>query len=733
MNSQADTALKACLSDGFWEWAARCYNRLVDILEGLNPAQKEAVTWVEGPLLIIAGPGSGKTRVIAHRVAYLVKVVGIPPRRIMAVTFTNKAAGEMRERLLHLLGGRGVEELSLGTFHALSSRILRQDGDKIGLDRDFIIYDEEDQLSLVKRALQGLDLDIKNYPPKALQGAIEAAKSQLLPWQSYPSHNYYEEIVRRVYEKYEALLQENRALDFEDLLMKAVFLFREQPRVLARYQERYLHILVDEFQDTNITQYELAKLLAGKHRNICVVGDPDQSIYSWRFADIRNILSFEKDFPGARVVVLEQNYRSTQTILEVASHIIARNRERKPKDLWTENEAGVPVKVLEAASPEEEAQMVAAEMERLTREGLPLKECAVMYRTNAQSRPLEEAFLRYGIPYQLVGAVRFYHRKEVKDLIAYLRLIHNPQDSVSLARVINVPGRGIGPRTVEALSAWAQLKGMPLYQALKAAAEAGEEGPPLQPRARAALAGFVRLVEELRGDGQEKDLVELLDLILEGTGYRAYILAEPEGEDRWENVLELRTVVREYSGQGLQAFLEGVSLVSDQDNFDEKADRVTLITLHQAKGLEFGAVFLVGMEEGLLPHFRSFEDPAQMEEERRLCYVGVTRARRYLYLVRARRRSIGGITGPALPSRYLEDIPPHLVVRRDVVEALVAPSPTLRPLKAGDQVKHAVFGEGVVVAVASDPTKADQEITVVFRGVGLKRLLRSFAPLERVR
>jgi len=711
---------------------ARCYNRLVDILEGLNPAQKEAVTWVEGPLLIIAGPGSGKTRVIAHRVAYLVKVVGIPPRRIMAVTFTNKAAGEMRERLLQLLGGRGVEELSLGTFHALSSRILRQDGDKLGLDRSFVIYDEEDQLSLVKRALQELDLDIKNYPPKALQGAIEAAKSQLLPWQSYPSRHYYEEIVRRVYEKYEALLKENRALDFEDLLMKAVFLFREQPGVLARYQERYLHILVDEFQDTNITQYELARHLAGKHRNICVVGDPDQSIYSWRNADIRNILSFEKDFPEARVVVLEQNYRSTQTILEVASNIIARNRERKPKDLWTENEAGLPVKFLEAASPEEEAQMVAAELERLTREGLPLKECAVMYRTNAQSRPLEEAFLRYGIPYQLVGAVRFYHRKEVKDLIAYLRLIHNPQDSVSLARVINVPGRGIGPKTVEVLSAWAQLRGIPLYQALKTAAEAGEEGPPLQPRARAALAGFVKLVEELRGDGQEKDLVELLDLILEGTGYRAYILAEPEGEDRWENVLELRTVVREYSGQGLLAFLEGVSLVSDQDNFDEKADRVTLITLHQAKGLEFGAVFLVGMEEGLLPHFRSFEDPAQMEEERRLCYVGVTRARKHLYLVRARRRSIGGITGPALPSRYLEDIPPHLVVRRDVVEAPVAPSPTPKPLKAGDQVKHAVFGEGVVVAVASAQVKGDQEITVVFRGVGLKRLLLSFAPLERV-
>jgi DNA helicase-2/ATP-dependent DNA helicase PcrA len=706
----------------------------VDILEGLNPAQKEAVTWVEGPLLIIAGPGSGKTRVIAHRVAYLVKVVGIPPRRIMAVTFTNKAAGEMRERLLHLLGGRGVEELSLGTFHALASRILRQDGDRIGLDRSFVIYDEEDQLSLVKRALQELDLDIKNYPPKAIQGAIEAAKSQLLTWQSYPSRHYYEEIVKRVYEKYEALLKENRALDFEDLLMKAVFLFQEQPRVLVRYQERYLHILVDEFQDTNITQYGLAKLLAGKHRNICVVGDPDQSIYSWRFADIRNILSFEKDFPEARVVVLEQNYRSTQTILEVASHIIARNRERKPKDLWTENETGLPVKVLEADSPEEEAQLVAAELEKLTREGLPLKECAVMYRTNAQSRPLEEAFLRYGIPYQLVGAVRFYHRKEVKDLIAYLRLIHNPQDSVSLARVMNVPGRGIGPKTVDALSQWAQLKGIPLYQALKAAAEAGEEGPPLQPRARAALASFVKLLDGLREAAQEKDLVELLDLILEGTGFRAYLLGEPDGEDRWENVLELRTVAQEYSSRedGLQAFLEGVSLVSDQDNFDEKADRATLITLHQAKGLEFGAVFLVGMEEGLLPHFRSFDDPAQMEEERRLCYVGVTRARKYLYLVRARRRSIGGVTGPALPSRYLDDIPPHLVLRTDVVEASAVAQPRPPRLKAGDHVKHAVFGEGVVVAVASAPAKGDQEVTVVFKGAGLKRLLPSFAPLEKV-
>jgi len=707
---------------------------VVDILEGLNPAQKEAVTTVEGPLLIIAGPGSGKTRVIAHRVAYLVQVVGIPPRRIMAVTFTNKAAGEMRERLLQLVGGRGVEELSMGTFHALSSRILRHDGDKIGIDRSFVIYDEEDQLSLVKRSLQALDLDPKNYPPKAIQSAIEAAKSQLLTWQAYPSRHYYEEIVKRVYEKYEALLRENRGLDFEDLLMKTVFLFREQPEVLARYQERYLHILVDEFQDTNITQYELAKLLAGKHRNICVVGDPDQSIYSWRFADIRNILSFEKDFPEARIVVLEQNYRSTKTILDVASHIIARNRERKPKDLWTENEVGVPVKLLEAASPEEEAQMVAAELERLTREGLPLKDSAVMYRTNAQSRPLEEAFLRYGIPYQLVGAVRFYHRKEVKDLIAYLRLVHNPQDSVSLARVINVPGRGIGSKTVEALSLWAKLKGIPLHQALKAAAQAAEEGPPLAPRARAALAGFFQVIEEIQEAGREKDLVDVLDLILGRTGYRAYLLEEPEGEERWENILELRTVAQEYRGRedGLAAFLEGVSLVSDQDNFDEKADRVTLITLHQAKGLEFGAVFLVGMEEGLLPHFRSFEDPAQMEEERRLCYVGVTRARKYLYLVRARRRSIGGVTGPAIPSRYLEDIPPNLVVRTEAVEAPAAPSAVPPRLRAGDQVKHAVFGEGVVVAVASDPTKTDQEVTVVFKGVGLKRLLPSFAPMEKV-
>ena len=584
----------------------------MDILEGLNPAQREAVQTVEGPILIIAGPGSGKTRVITHRIAYLVKVVGVSPRRIMAVTFTNRAAGEMRERLLELLGGRGVEELALGTFHALASRMLRQDGDKLGIDRGFVIYDEEDQLSLVKRALQDLGLDPKKYPPKTLQAAIEAAKSQLIPWQAYSTDNYYQEVTRRVYERYDRLMQESQALDFEDLLGKLVLLFREHPSVLAKYQGRYLHLLVDEFQDTNLVQYELAKLLAGRYRNICVVGDADQSIYSWRFADVRNILSFEKDFPDAKVVMLEQNYRSSQTILEAASHIIAANRQRKPKNLWTQNERGVPVKLIEAETAQEEAQLVAAEVEKLSGEGLPLGECAVMYRTNAQSRVLEETFLRYGIPYQLVGAVRFYQRREVKDAIAYLRLLQNPLDSVSLARVLNVPGRGIGSKTLEGLVHRAQLKGLPLYQTLQLLEKDGDPG--LSPRARAALLSFLGLMEELRARSQGLDLVELLDLLLEKTGYRVHLLQEPDGEERWENVLELRTVAQEYRSrgpvEGLQAFLEGVSLVSDQDNFNEKAQRVTLITLHQAKGLEFGAVFLVGMEEGLLPHFRSFEDPA---------------------------------------------------------------------------------------------------------------------------
>jgi DNA helicase-2/ATP-dependent DNA helicase PcrA len=716
-------------------------------------------------LLILAGPGSGKTRVITHRIAYLVRVWRINPHRILAVTFTNKAANEMRERL-HRLLARSVENLTLGTFHAICARILRQEGQALGLDRDFVIYDDEDQTNLVKSVLQELDLDPQKHPPRAILSDIEAAKSQLLTPPGYRSQapGYRGEVVFRVYERYQQLLHQNRALDFDDLLMKAVTLFQEHTKVLARYQERYLHILVDEFQDTNLAQYVLVKLLAGKHRNICVVGDPDQSIYGWRFADLRNILNFEKDYPDAKVIFLEQNYRSTKTILEVASHIIAANRQRKPKKLWTENEEGTPVAVVETYSEREEAQFVASEVERLVRQGeAGWGDLAVMYRTNAQSRVLEETFFRYGLPYKLIGGTRFYQRREIKDIVAYLRLVHNPSDSVSLMRVLNVPGRGIGQRTLSELMGWAKAKGLPLFAALELAAK-GEDGKgqeALQPRfvgrSLRAFADFAALINTLAAKKDEIDLVALLDMVLERTGYQDYIQKEEDGEERWENVLELRTAASEYKDytppDGLAAFLERVSLVSDIDELNEKGEAATLITLHQAKGLEFPVVFMVGMEEEVLPHYRSMADTAEMEEERRLCYVGVTRARRCLYLVRTYRRSLFGRSAANAPSRFLDDIPAHLVARQGGVEAGVGPGglgkggdvsfddhqrsekapsrprPSL-DLEVGDRVRHTRFGTGTVLDCSR--SKDDQEVTVRFEEVGVKMLLLSYAPLEKV-
>ncbi|MDP2954483.1 MAG: UvrD-helicase domain-containing protein [Chloroflexota bacterium] len=733
----------------------------MDVLEGLNAPQREAVTAIEGPLLILAGPGSGKTRVIVHRVAYLIRVCGISPHRIIAVTFTNKAAREMAERLIRLLG-RPAGDLTLGTFHAICARFLRRDGAAIGVDPGFVIYDDEDQQGMMKRTLQELSLDPKRYPAKALLSAISAAKSHLLGPEEYGQGvgSYFEEVVKRVYERYEAMLAQSRALDFDDLLMKAVLLFRHNPQVVARYQERYLHILIDEFQDTNLAQYELAKQLAGKYRNLCVVGDPDQSIYSWRYADVRNILNFERDYPEAKVVFLEQNYRSTQTILGAAEHVIAANQQRKPVKLWTENEAGLPLVVAEAYNEEEEAQLVAQEIEKLQTGGrFKAGDCAVMYRTNAQSRALEETFIRYGLPYRLVGATRFYQRREVKDIIAYLRLLHNSHDNVSLLRVINVPGRGIGQRTQDDLVRWAQSLGIPLYAALQMAAQPAEESatPPFASRAAQALTAFLALLNELMARAKELGVAELTNLLLERTGYRAYLMEGENGEERWENVLELRSVAVQFRDlepdEGLEVFLEQVALVSDVDNLDEKADAVTLITLHQAKGLEFPVVFIVGMEEGVLPHIRSFDDPGQMEEERRLCYVGITRAKEKVYLLRAFRRSFMGASAPNPASRFLQDIPQELIApvsRPGAVpqgalsqlkvqwagppqgRASVAPQPPPRPpLKAGEHVRHAKFGDGVVVSC--QPVRDDQEVVVAFKGgAGVKRLLLSFAPLEKI-
>jgi len=725
----------------------------MDILDGLNPAQREAVEAISGPVLILAGPGSGKTRVITHRVAYLVRVCGVSPNHIMAVTFTNKAARAMEERLNQLISG-SVGGLTLGTFHAICARILRRDGRAIGIDSHFVIYDDDDHLSLLKRSLQEVGLDPKQYSPRAISSAISAAKSRTIAPDAYiqHSHSYFEEVVGRVYERYQQLLGESSALDFDDLLMKAVQLFRSNPDILSRYQKRYQHLLVDEFQDTNLVQYELMKLLAGEYRNICVVGDPDQSIYAWRFADLRNILSFEKDYPEAKLVLLEQNYRSTQKILETASAVIEANQQRKPKELWTSNEPGEPISVIETYTEQEEAQFIVSEVERLVGQGqASLGECAVMYRTNAQSRALEEAFVRYGTPYKLVAGTRFYERREIKDIIAYFRLILNPYDSVSLLRIINVPGRGIGQQTLAKLSGWARSLGVPEYRALQLLIEPEESKdhqPPFSPHIAKIIAGFARLMQKFAALSQERDLVDLFDLVAERSGYREYILAEVDGKERWENVLELRTVAQPYRDlkppEGLAAFLEGVTLVSDVDGLDESQLGVTLITLHQAKGLEFPVVFIVGMEEGVLPHFKSFDDPDQMEEERRLCYVGITRAKRKVYLVRAFRRSLMGGSTVNGPSRFLSDIPAHLIAGGDLwpggdsqIATAVStggtdstPDLSVAELKAGDHVHHTQFGNGVVVS--SRQVKDDIEVVVAFNG-GVKKLSLAFARLEKVK
>ena len=726
----------------------------MDILATLNPTQREAVEAIEGPVLILAGPGSGKTRVITHRVAYLVKVCGISPHRIIAVTFTNKAAREMRERLEQLLG-QAIEALTLGTFHAICARVLRREGKAIGLESSFVIYDEDDQLRMVKQVLEELGLDPKQYAPQALRSAIGAAKSRLISPEEYAKlvSSYFEEIVHRVYQRYQQLLRQGRAVDFDDLLMRTVQLFRDHPKILARYGSRYIHILVDEFQDTNIVQYMLMKQLAGKYRNLCVVGDPDQSIYSWRFADLRNILSFEKDYPEARVVFLEQNYRSTKTILEVASDVISVNVLRKPKRLWTENEDGTPVTVIEGYNAEEEAQSVVNEIEKLVnQEQIAFKDCAVMYRVNAQSRVLEETFLRYGVPYKLVGGTRFYQRQEVKDIIAYLRVIHNPQDNVSLTRIINVPGRGIGHKTINTMQSWAKAHDTSLFEALEQIshdAVAGEAKQSLPSRIVQALAGFDALMANLTAQSNKLSLSGLVDEILEHTGYRAYILDKEDGEERWENIMELRGVASEYDefspDEALTTFLEKVSLVSDIDELDAKTDAVTLITLHQAKGLEFPTVFIVGLEEGILPHRRSFDNPEEMEEERRLCYVGITRAKKRLYLLRSYRRSLFGGSTANPPSRFLQDISPHRISPRRLWEdtpTLVATADVVEhprvshrlvgtlTLRVGDRVNHNKFGRGIVMNCS--PTKGDQELTVVFEGAGVKKLLASLAPLEKI-
>ena len=678
-----------------------------NILSQLNPRQREAAESIDGPLLIVAGPGSGKTRLITYRIAYLLRVAGVSPGRVAAVTFTNKAAREMKARVREVVS-YGAERLTLGTFHAFCAQVLRRDGEAIGLDRAFAIYDDADQIDMIKRAMNETDADPKRFAPRAVQSAISGAKSQLFTAQGFAMRtaSYFDEVVGRVYERYEALMNQSAAADFDDLLLKTYLLLSEREEVARKYRERYVHFMIDEFQDTNVAQYAIARLIAGEHRNLCAVGDPDQSIYSWRNADIRNILSFQTDFPDAKIIALEQNYRSTQTILDASSKLISANTQRVEKSLFTRNGKGAPIAMAEGYDEEEEAQLVLREVNALTRGSggarkYALGEIAVMYRVNAQSRALEEACLRYGVPYQLIGGVKFYQRQEVKDLAAYLRLIANPNDDVSLVRVINRPSRGIGRRTLDELTRAARNAGTSMFDAM-GGGEKSEAEPAsalggaasasgglsaasgaFTPRAARALGDFRDMILRLRGETQSSNIIELMDKTLDATGYRRYLSDQDDGEDRLDNINEFRTAARDFlemdAPAALTAFLESVSLVSDVDNLEEKPDSLTLITLHQAKGLEYPVVFMVGMEDGLLPHSRSLDDPAGLEEERRLCYVGMTRAKERLYLMRAFRRGFRGGSGPNLPSRFLLDIPRELVAddKMDEPES-AAPQPPAR-------------------------------------------------------
>ena len=742
-----------------------------NFLTGLSERQRDAVTHIDGPLLIIAGPGSGKTRVMAHRVAYLIGVTGVSPWKILAVTFTNKAARELLERCERLVG-LGSNELQVRTFHGFCARVLRSDGENVGLKSDFTIYDSDDQARVIRRILEDIDIDPKQFPPRSVLGVISDAKNNLQnPEQlSKRTETYRDEVISRIYEAYEAALHRANAVDFDDLLSKTYTLLEGHTEILEKYQQRYEYLLVDEFQDTNPLQFQVARLLALKSRNICVVGDPDQSIYSWRHADPSNLTDFQSTFNETKIVTLDQSYRSTQIILEAADSVIGNNDERMEKNLWTENDRGSRITVAEAYNEEEEARLVLqATVELQEKHGIGRNEIAVMYRVNAQSRAFEVTCNREGIPYRLVGGVKFYDRKEVKDILGFLRVVANPADDAALERVINVPARGISAKSLTELRRVALVNNVPILDVILdiSRVKGGDEEPAaygctLATRALNSIATFGDLITRLIEQSMALDTTELIDLAVERTGYGAMLREDKErGEERMENLQELRASAEQFSGSDergqLTDFLENVALVSDVDGLqggddsEIDADAITLITLHQAKGLEYDAVFLVGLEDGMLPHSRSLEDPAQLEEERRLLYVGMTRARKRLYMFRAFQRRFHGQSGPQTASRFLLEIPESLVTIRDIrghsrvadripdpmwtkrAASTPAPRPATRStdeLAPGERVKHDVFGEGVVVS--SSGSGSDTQVTVAFVGEGVKRLMLSFAPIERI-
>lgn len=717
------------------------------LLRGLNAQQRAAVTTEVGPVVVLAGPGSGKTRVLTHRIAWMLAQMDVAPWHVMAVTFTNKAAREMRHRLDGMLGDTSTRAMTLGTFHATCARILRREASSIGLSPEYFIFDTDDQLTVMKQVVSDMGLDDKRYRPRALLNAISSAKNELLSPADYPVRTYYDEIVARAYVQYQETLRKNDGLDFDDLLMETARLLQNDPLVLAHYRDRYQHILVDEFQDTNVAQYTILKRLALKHRSLYVVADEDQSIYSWRGADYRNILRLRQDFGDVQQHLLEENYRSTQVILDGAQAIIASNPDRTAKHLFTSKSGGYPLVLHEAYDEQEEADYVARETGQLLRIGYKHSDIAVMYRTNAQSRALEESFIRHSIPYRLIGATRFYSRKEIKDVLGFLRLAQNPDDDVSFMRVVNVPPRGIGARTVDKVSAEAQRLDTSLYRGMLSLIRSDD----LRSRAERVLLGFAAMVHQWVELREELSVARLIDRILSDTDYESYTRdGSDQGESRWENVMALRAVVAETPTVSLIDFLTDVALVADVDELSEEIDAVTLLTLHSAKGLEYPVVFLTGLEEGLLPHSRSMESPMEIAEERRLLYVGMTRAEERLYLTYAFRRAWRGYgsSEPSAPSRFLEDLPEEVLKKPEdrkrrgsrkswTVRSWTSESRATQPVaprpepqyRTGQRVQHAYYGEGMVIE--SELEGRDEMVTVLFaNGVGVKKLLSGMAPME---
>lgn len=730
------------------------------IFDTLNDRQCEAVKHTEGPLLITAGAGSGKTKVLTCRIAHLLEL-GVAPYRILAITFTNKAAKEMKERVTNLVGAQ-ADSIWLSTFHSFCAKLLRFEVDGFhGYTRNFTIYDSSDQLVLVKDCLKKLNLDDKQFMPRSVLGTISSAKNVLMDAKAFAAKasDFYEQKVADVYALYQEKLRENNAVDFDDLLFLAVRLLQEKEDVREKYQSRFQYILVDEYQDTNHAQYALTKILAARWRNICVVGDADQSIYAWRGADIRNIIDFTRDYPDAASIKLEQNYRSTKTILHAANAVIDNNESRPKKTLWTENPAGNKIIHYQGQTEHDEADYIAGVIynrHEISHE--PYGDMAILFRTNAQSRVLEEKLMRYAIPYTMVGGTKFYDRKEIKDVLAYLRLLYNPEDSLSLTRIINVPKRNIGATTMEHVAAYAEEQGISLFEALSSTDEI-----PVTKRARTSLENFAAMIFDLLNDIEGKDVLSLIETVIKQTGYGDMLDKEaehdPQGESRKENVGEFLSVAKDYMDSNpdgnLQDFLENVALVSDVDDFESSDSKVTLMTLHAAKGLEFPVVFLTGLDEGLFPHSRTLLDPAQVEEERRLAYVGITRAERQLYVTNAITRTMYGRISAYMPSRFLAEIPPQLmedyhrksampqsrttaVPGKQRVSILTKPVASSLPKKhavtdtfaKGDKVRHKIWGIGTVLDVIGEGP--NMQMKIQFPTKGVRQVVVKYAPLEKI-